>query len=135
MLKFASLLIFVGVLCAVALAKEHLPEKGETCDWLKRNHLLLGHREIGERFVVAERQIYKERVPSQKIELEETFTAPAGMVITRIQAINLRADGKAGCGFLVSGGPGHNSVTLRFVSFIGKSIKFRLNIFAKQKKQ
>lgn len=130
--KLSPVLGFVGVLCVVALASG----QNETCKWFKRNHFELGHRTDGERFALKDKKLYKERVPSEKVELLESFTVPAGMVITRIQAINERDDGiKGGCGFLVSGGPGNNYVTIKFVSFVGLPIKFKLIIFAQPKKQ
>lgn len=136
MTKLASTITVLVVFCVLAVtsARERFPTKGETCDWFRRNHLQLGSVRRGEKFVLT-KKLYKERVPSEKIELVETFTAPAGMVISRILAVNEKPDGQAGCGFLVSGGPGHNSVTLKFVSFVGQAINFTLNILAAPAKQ
>ncbi|XP_053981994.1 probable salivary secreted peptide [Hylaeus volcanicus] len=96
----------------------------------KSHNLLLGVRKPGDRLVLRQ-NVVKNSSFMQIVVDEKSFNTPMYEQITAIQVLDQKTDGNGAYASIVSGGPGSNSVSLRFKSQRGHGINFIVEVYAR----
>lgn len=94
------------------------------------HNLIVGSRMPGDRLVLSQ-AVVKNSSWMRIVTETKTFQAPHNERITLVEALDQRTDGTGAYASILNGGPGHNSVTIRFKSQRGHGIDFVVNLYAR----
>ncbi|CAB0038880.1 unnamed protein product [Trichogramma brassicae] len=95
--------------------------------------LVIGERQYNDILVYSENIALQASVVGQKVVHEQTFSAINNHVITQVVAKDSANDGTGATVTVTGGGPGHDSITLRFKSQRFRGVYFTVQVFAKPK--
>ncbi|KAK0085230.1 hypothetical protein PV325_005565 [Microctonus aethiopoides] len=96
----------------------------------KSHDLIVGSRSSGDRLAL-EQNIIKSRNWLKENVIKQSFNISKSQTITQIQALDQDTHGHGAYVSLSKGGPGYNSVSLKFKSQRDHDINFKIVIFAK----
>lgn len=119
-LSFVAALAVIGALCATQVQ----------ADDNKSHHLIVGSRLPGDRLSLTQ-TVVKDSKWMRKVIVEKTFVVPWPSTITQVEALDQKTNGNGAVASILQGGPGSNSVTIRFKSQRGHGINFRVNLYAR----
>ncbi|XP_071573747.1 probable salivary secreted peptide [Temnothorax nylanderi] len=119
-------IVGLAFLVTVLLTINTVPANGSIDS--KSNHLIVGSRVPGDRLALLQR-IEKNRSWGEVQVIQKTFNVSRWGRITMIEALDQTPYGAYVS--ILSGGLGHNYVTLKFQSQRGQSIKYLLQLFAR----
>ncbi|XP_011161048.1 probable salivary secreted peptide [Solenopsis invicta] len=97
----------------------------------KSHHMIVGAREAGDRLAYQE-NIVKTSSWLQIVKIEKTFSVPSNERITLVEALDQKTNGNGAYASILSGGPGSNSVTIKFKSQRSHGINFDLRIYSRR---
>ena len=96
----------------------------------KSHNLIVGYRMPGDRLVLRSR-VVKNSAWMQIVTEQKTFNASRWDRITLVQALDQKTNGNGAYASILSGGPGHQNVTLRFKSQRSHGIDFIVELYAR----
>ncbi|XP_011686767.1 PREDICTED: probable salivary secreted peptide [Wasmannia auropunctata] len=123
-------IIGLTVLLAVLLTVNSVPANGALDTYANKSHdFVVGSRKLGDRVVFKE-NIIKDSSWQRFVTVEKTFNALWYDRITMIQAFDQETDGNGAYASILSGGPGHRNVTMKFQSQRSYGINFIVQVYA-----
>ena len=126
-------LFIVAFILALAVSSYAAP------DWTNWNspkagnnshHLIVGSRLPGDKLLVQE-NIVKTSKWLQIVTVEKSFNTTRYDVITEVEALDQKTNGNGAYASVLSGGPGYQTVRLRFKSQRGHGINFVVKIYGR----
>ncbi|XP_033210955.1 probable salivary secreted peptide [Belonocnema kinseyi] len=94
------------------------------------HNLTVGSNLPGDRILVQE-NIIKSSKWLQIVTVEKSFNATRYEVITKVEAIDQKTNGNGAYATILSGGPGYQTVRLRFKSQRGHGINFVVKVYGR----
>ena len=132
-LKYSTSLFFlIATVAVIAVDPMSLSEDNNFVE-SDSHHLIIGKKQPNDDLVYQETIGISASLIGKKVTLEKTFNAILNHVITQVRAIDIKSDGTGAYAMATAGGPGHQSVTLRFESQRFHGIYFIVQLFAKQR--
>lgn len=102
---------------------------------IESNNLIVGKRQYNDKLIYQENINKKASIIGMKIILEKVINVPRDYVITEVRALDMMTDGTGAFVVVTGGGPGQESISLRFKSQRFHGIYFVVQVYAKPRYQ
>ncbi|XP_003424275.1 probable salivary secreted peptide [Nasonia vitripennis] len=99
------------------------------------NNLIVGKRHPNDKLMYQENINKRANIVGKKTIYEEVINVPRDHVITAVRALDMMTDGTGAFVVVTGGGPGQESVSLRFKSQRFHGIYFIVQVYAKPRYQ
>ena len=124
----------VALIVGLAVTSYAVPS-AEWPSWNNRaannsHHLIVGTRLPGDKLLVQE-NIVKSSKWLHIVTVEKSFNATRYEVITQVVALDQKTNGNGAFATVLSGGPGYQTVRLKFKSQRGHGINFLVQIYGR----
>lgn len=133
-MKFSTsflILALIAVVAASTSVDSKATSEENVAIRVESNNLIVGKREYNDKLVYQENINKKPNIVGKKTIHEEVINVPRGYVITEVRALDMITDGTGAFVIVSGGGPGQESVSLRFKSQRFHGIYFIVQVYAK----
>nr|XP_033334143.1 probable salivary secreted peptide [Megalopta genalis] len=128
---FVCLAIALVAVIATEVASAPGIESYANKDGNKSHHFYVGYRVAGDKLIYRENIIVDSSWLQVKSKTKTFNTTSLWEKITYVQALDQKTNGNGAYVSLISGGPGQNSVTLKFKSQRGHGINFVVELYGR----
>ncbi|CAL7936464.1 unnamed protein product [Xylocopa violacea] len=130
-----KVIFYLAIVAIIAAITEVTSSANAVQNWGSNNtnkshNLLVGFRMPGDRIVLRQ-SVIKNSSWMRIVTEERTFNTSRFDRITLIQALDQKTNGNGAYASILNGGPGSNSVTMRFKSQRGHGINFVVELYAR----
>lgn len=132
-MAFLKVSFFIAFISLAIVHSDPVPTKLDVPSVLSSNDLIVGSRTYDDQLVHEENIAIGASIIGKKVIHEQTIKVLTNHVITQVLALD-QATGNTGAEVTVTkGGPGQDSITLRFKSQRFRGIYFNVKVYAKIK--